>query len=589
MICSKCNSTFADNARFCPKCGTKVEENPTVSSILLKKCPKCGTENPSSAKFCKVDGYNFQEAEENAQKPDAVPEIISNVASVAKSEIKTETGTVSQGSEMNAITIEPSTEKANSSSDSFKDEVLKLYFYLNEQKNNIGPVTLDELQKLYKNGQIKSNTYVIQKGKKDWTILTKLLEISGASANSPQSTIAKGQSLEESAAEARIVGTAVIEQKGIKESFEQSKKEETGRVINFLIENILSSGEFTPEDMQQLKAKAEKTGFSEEQLLIDLENKLLEKGMIPDPEADIQEATSIEERLSVNWKTYDKHLESSINKFHSILEGLVKEAYNPIDYSKIASSATGFLRRDEFKIKETLISYLKEKGFKPVGEYETGNDLKVAWRTNSAIKPTPSSSPKFNLKFIMIGVASLFVLVAVSVSMYLFFFKKDNLPLAEQKISESVTAKPTQTPAQSSHDSARILALDALRAGTDLSVTISKIPKLVKVVEAAKELGQISPRYQEQVTSAENTLNSAQKNRDRDLMTYYGKVVELSRYTQEQISYAMGLINNGDLALREKKVIELLTKHIEYLQKNANGDPKTIMSDFNQQFDDYVD
>lgn len=66
MICNKCNNNFADTAKFCPKCGTKAEIQVAVQDTEMKKCPKCGAENPLSAKFCKVDGYNFQQTMEKA-------------------------------------------------------------------------------------------------------------------------------------------------------------------------------------------------------------------------------------------------------------------------------------------------------------------------------------------------------------------------------------------------------------------------------------------------------------------------------------------------------------------------------------------
>ncbi|MDA8089859.1 MAG: BON domain-containing protein [Desulfobacteraceae bacterium] len=62
MICEKCNTSIPDTAKFCPKCGAKVEM--AKADAMTKKCPSCGAENPVTAKFCKADGYNFQQAEE---------------------------------------------------------------------------------------------------------------------------------------------------------------------------------------------------------------------------------------------------------------------------------------------------------------------------------------------------------------------------------------------------------------------------------------------------------------------------------------------------------------------------------------------
>jgi len=203
-------------------------------------------------------------------------------------------------------------------------------------------------------------------------------------------------------------------------------------------------------------------------------------------------------------------------------------------------------------------------------------------------KPVPfASSPHVqdpipkpnNLKWIIVAV----VLVAVAISGYLFFHKKDGVPVIPNKISES------ETLIDGRKASARILALDVLRKGTDLSVTINKIPKLEKVLEGARDLGKISPRYQEQIATAEKTVSTAHKDRDDCLLAYFGKVVELSHFTPEQISYARDVINKGDLTLREKKVMELLTKHVDYLGKNKETDPTKLLSDFNMQFNDFVD
>ncbi len=68
MICEKCKANIPDVAKFCPKCGAKVEIK-KAQDIQMRRCPSCGAENPVSAKFCKFDGYNFQQPmEKPAQK-----------------------------------------------------------------------------------------------------------------------------------------------------------------------------------------------------------------------------------------------------------------------------------------------------------------------------------------------------------------------------------------------------------------------------------------------------------------------------------------------------------------------------------------
>ena len=64
-----CSADISDTAKFCPKCGIKIESE-KVEDIGKKKCPSCGAKNLVSAKFCKNDGYNFQQVEERSvEKP----------------------------------------------------------------------------------------------------------------------------------------------------------------------------------------------------------------------------------------------------------------------------------------------------------------------------------------------------------------------------------------------------------------------------------------------------------------------------------------------------------------------------------------
>lgn len=55
MKCSKCNTEIADNAKFCPKCGAKVER-----IELIKKCPNCGEPLKDGAKFCAKCGFKVE-------------------------------------------------------------------------------------------------------------------------------------------------------------------------------------------------------------------------------------------------------------------------------------------------------------------------------------------------------------------------------------------------------------------------------------------------------------------------------------------------------------------------------------------------
>mgnify|MGYP001610948831 FL=1 len=65
MICKNCSSDICDTAKFCPKCGVKIE---AIKPQETKKCPACGAANPITAKFCRADGFNFQQALETQSK-----------------------------------------------------------------------------------------------------------------------------------------------------------------------------------------------------------------------------------------------------------------------------------------------------------------------------------------------------------------------------------------------------------------------------------------------------------------------------------------------------------------------------------------
>lgn len=170
---------------------------------------------------------------------------------------------------------------------------------------------------------------------------------------------------------------------------------------------------------------------------------------------------------------------------------------------------------------------------------------------------------------------------------YLIFLintpQHSSIPTTGQSLPEP---KPSDLPKR---EATRVLALEALRQGTILSVTISKLPKLEKVVQAAQKLQDISPRYQTQVTTAEGSLRDAHDKRDKILMAYLGKVLELGRYSPEQISYALETMRNGDLTPREMIVVELLANHLKSSLNNVKPDPANWLSDFTERFSGFLD
>lgn len=69
MKCQKCGSEIYENAKFCSKCGTKVEitdeSQVDTTEENVKICPKCGQKYPSTIKFCMKDGTPLQDTIES--------------------------------------------------------------------------------------------------------------------------------------------------------------------------------------------------------------------------------------------------------------------------------------------------------------------------------------------------------------------------------------------------------------------------------------------------------------------------------------------------------------------------------------------
>jgi predicted RNA-binding Zn-ribbon protein involved in translation (DUF1610 family) len=96
MICKNCNTTIADIAKFCPKCGAKAEKTESIEETI--QCPTCGIAYPKATKFCKKDGTPLQKVspsvneikKSEATKKEIKPEAIFESELKAPTEVKTE-------------------------------------------------------------------------------------------------------------------------------------------------------------------------------------------------------------------------------------------------------------------------------------------------------------------------------------------------------------------------------------------------------------------------------------------------------------------------------------------------------------------
>ena len=130
---------------------------------------------------------------------------------------------------------------------------------------------------------------------------------------------------------------------------------------------------------------------------------------------------------------------------------------------------------------------------------------------------------------------------------------------------------------------------ELIRLGTALSAIISEIPKKEMVLESARELVKVSPRYQEDLTIAENTYNNARENREKRIDSYLNEIQNLSKvFSSKQITDSIEK-NQERLSERQKISIELAKEHLRLLQDGYTIDKKMIQNDFSQRFEGFVD
>ena len=142
------------------------------------------------------------------------------------------------------------------------------------------------------------------------------------------------------------------------------------------------------------------------------------------------------------------------------------------------------------------------------------------------------------------------------------------------------TAVSTQSPFDPS---------ELIRLGTALSAVISEIPKKEMVLESARELVKVSPRYQEDLTIAENTYNNARENREKRIDSYLNEIQNLSKaYSSKQITDAMAM-NQERLSERQKISLELAKEHLRLLHDGYSIEKKMINNDFSKRFEGFVD
>jgi len=110
------------------------------------------------------------------------------------------------------------------------------------------------------------------------------------------------------------------------------------------------------------------------------------------------------------------------------------------------------------------------------------------------------------------------------------------------------------------------------------------------VLKSARELGKISPRYQEDVKRAEDTYNAARNNQKKKLQQYIEEISSWSHsYPAEQTADALNRMVQENLSARQKNIMELSAVYLKSLHNGATLDPEQVLEDFSKRFNNFVD
>ena len=145
--------------------------------------------------------------------------------------------------------------------------------------------------------------------------------------------------------------------------------------------------------------------------------------------------------------------------------------------------------------------------------------------------------------------------------------------------------KPPDPPRQPPFD-----ANELIRQATKLSTLVSDLKKLEPVVQQARELAQLNPRYNEDLTTME-TLYTTTKGQQKDLTEVYNDtIVTLSQtYTTEEIGKALAMLDQARFSPRQRSSLALINEHLKKLKNGDTITKNTIINDFIQRFDHFED
>lgn len=138
-------------------------------------------------------------------------------------------------------------------------------------------------------------------------------------------------------------------------------------------------------------------------------------------------------------------------------------------------------------------------------------------------------------------------------------------------------------------ESARSLAQDAARNGVNLSVYLSRLERLAATLASAKELAEMSTRYQEQVAAVEASMRDLDKAAREQLQGYRDKIALLGEYEAAYIEHAFESLAAKAPPKREQAVLELLRLHVDEFGEKRRADVESWLDAFRKRFEGFSD
>lgn len=135
-------------------------------------------------------------------------------------------------------------------------------------------------------------------------------------------------------------------------------------------------------------------------------------------------------------------------------------------------------------------------------------------------------------------------------------------------------------------ETARSLAQDAARNGANISIYLARLEHLGRSRNAAKQLTELSPRYQEQLDSIDRAIADIDAGISEQLAGYREKVSSLGDYELNYIDHAIDTLMEREPPMREQIVLALLKDHLYAFAEQRRAEPQRWLKDFRERFAD---